>query len=503
MSNHIDSSKIYYLKSSGFSFESKHIGASILVNDPDEVNKNNSFGEVSLDDRLNTLEGLSTSTHVVTPPDIADTGANLFAYRTTITSIKDSSTAIVAPYVKNFKIDGNDKAENYSLNYYKFAPTHVTMSYYVPDTRAVHTKKNSYINLKLKNLKTLSGQLGKVKVFYKSSGEIGEYKLLTEKKITNQNILIDTNGFDLGIFPTTISNLLNIFSTASFTYAGANIATNSSNDLQLIFGSDYAFNSAKLIASGSVLNTKENFYKVVHKKQLDFDSDTVYTITMDLVGENYDTGTDITKKPYIEVYMSGSSFAEGNGNGLQEDIKKLNKNTNQRFGKFIFRKALYGDDIPVANLSSGDYIDYRTISYKFRPNFDGTGYFVIVLRGRANWIINNVSIGTKLQPGFSPSSYNLIIPNISTKVNDRLDFKVEFYNPEEVRSTNYFETTQSILFAGNNVVIESDQNLLTGSMFIGSAIGSGIEMAGVASGFISGNRKLNPSNLVSYPFTIP
>jgi len=472
---------VFYLKSSGFSFETKHIGANILVPSPSNINLRNDFGQPSFADVIKSIPQLASSTHIVSPPDTSDTGSNLFAYRTTIIDVINSSTAIVNPYVKTLSHGSGKSVDVYNLNYLSFDQSPYTMSYYTAESRSSHQKINSYINLKLKNLRTLSGEISKIKVLYKSSGEYGDYKPLVEKKIISQNFLIDKNGIDLGTFPVNIATASNIFDHNLYTVTST-VNLQPPGDLQFVFDSNHLLNSLKFVATGSDLSNSNNFYKIVHKKVVEFDKNEVYSISFDLIGQNYNNDD----KAVIEFYFSGSSFSENNIDGYQAYLQNNNIQTSGIFGKYVCEKKLFGDDIPVADdkLPLLSLVKFNKVSYDFVPNFTGTGNLVIILRGRANWIINNINVSPKFQKGFSPTSYNIIVPNPSIKYNDNLDFKIEFYNPEEIRSYQSVETTQSVNFTGNNVVIEDNKNLIHGSVFVSNVIDSGIEISGQSSGFI-------------------
>ena len=66
---------------------------------------------------------------------------------------------------------------------------------------------------------------------------------------------------------------------------------------------------------------------------------------------------------------------------------------------------------------------------------------------------------------------------------DNVRFLVEFYDVNNnIADSVIF--SDDILFQGENVSIRGTDNILSGSMVIGSALGSGIEMAGVGSGFV-------------------
>jgi hypothetical protein len=63
--------------------------------------------------------------------------------------------------------------------------------------------------------------------------------------------------------------------------------------------------------------------------------------------------------------------------------------------------------------------------------------------------------------------------------NDRLDFKFEFVNPVGLVSGQYVELLNN-LFLGGNTYIGGNDNLLTGSLFVAGATGTGVEITGKA-----------------------
>jgi len=63
--------------------------------------------------------------------------------------------------------------------------------------------------------------------------------------------------------------------------------------------------------------------------------------------------------------------------------------------------------------------------------------------------------------------------------NDRLDFKFEFVNPVGLVSAQYVELLNN-LFIGGNTYIGGNDNLLTGSLFVAGATGTGVEITGKA-----------------------
>ena len=89
-----------------------------------------------------------------------------------------------------------------------------------------------------------------------------------------------------------------------------------------------------------------------------------------------------------------------------------------------------------------------------------------------------------LDAAFNPDYVRVTapVPQLRTRP-DSLRFLVEFYDVNNnIADSIIFSDAQS--FTGENTSIGGTDNILSGSMVIGSALGSGIEMAGVGSGFV-------------------
>ena len=79
--------------------------------------------------------------------------------------------------------------------------------------------------------------------------------------------------------------------------------------------------------------------------------------------------------------------------------------------------------------------------------------------------------------GFTANSISASFFMPTVHRNDRLDFKFEFINPYGVVSKQYVESLNN-LFLGGNTYIGGNDNLLTGSLFVAGATGTGVEITG-------------------------
>ena len=95
------------------------------------------------------------------------------------------------------------------------------------------------------------------------------------------------------------------------------------------------------------------------------------------------------------------------------------------------------------------------------------------------WIIQDINLRPHSETNFSPDYFRTILPmpHPMPKKPDQYDFLVEFYDI----NNNIAETIivkEDVVFAGAPVNIDGDGNLLSGSMYMGSTEGEGIELHG-------------------------
>jgi len=79
--------------------------------------------------------------------------------------------------------------------------------------------------------------------------------------------------------------------------------------------------------------------------------------------------------------------------------------------------------------------------------------------------------------GFTPASASVAFPLPTLQRNERIDFKFEFVNPAGYVSKQVIESLNNF-FLGGNTYIGGDDNLLTGSLFVASATGTGVQITG-------------------------
>jgi len=152
-----------------------------------------------------------------------------------------------------------------------------------------------------------------------------------------------------------------------------------------------------------------------------------------------------------------------------------------------------GDDAFIYDSSFGKYVDSvetlpNTIedkSYIITPISDGTGSLeFLFLEG--TYHISDIRIRPYYTNSENPGVSVLTIPNPIQNRKEEISIRSVFIdtsNKEVTKgiSTAYSEYTN---YVGNNLVISRDDNLIEGSLFVGSSLYSGIEIAGISSAYI-------------------
>jgi len=99
--------------------------------------------------------------------------------------------------------------------------------------------------------------------------------------------------------------------------------------------------------------------------------------------------------------------------------------------------------------------------------------------GVGEYILSNEtdisSYSTKF--GYTPDSISISFATPTIHRNDRIDFKFEFVNPYG-KVSDYTVESLNNLFIGGNTYIGGDDNLLTGSLFVASETGTGVQITG-------------------------
>ena len=379
------------------------------------------------------------------------------------------------------------------------------------------TTLKSYAKINVQGLKTYSGDVQTLKLFVKPSSQaqemlIAEGKIEEEKKFTipvgNQQVMFDISSGDFvgqDFVDTTFSASLE--QTPGFGLYDSGLV---STQPTLSFDEEVSFKMMKI--SGSIQGMGD-FYKVESISSMSFVEGQEYVIKFNMHAKK-DSETEFSDdyvsttsalKAKAHIYMSGSAFDTNHQLSIYSNI---DTNTfpdsvtpgalrGQYSGKRVFGYKM-PDSITetFTNLSdfginSDNQLWVPQSPIYFENNFiaDNTGEAKLVIYVEAGeFYFSNIEVNVAKETGFNPAEYTFNVPIAKEIEDDVLTFALEMFNPagEPASLGSEVIRLQSAPtdFSGGNLVIDGDSNLIVGSTFISNVAGSGIELAGVNSGFI-------------------
>ena len=332
--------------------------------------------------------------------------------------------------------------------------SNVTMSILPTPGRSLKTTHlRSYADFSIINMRTFSGDVFRIKVYGKLRGGLADFELLYDSPIESPQTLIDpysADGFlNVGYFYTG-----SIISDYCASYYNDTVTQNNT----------YMVDGALISGSNKELNEKVEFfttssYKLERNVQytLSFDS---YFIKGDKKFLQNKSEEVITRKDAtLDVYLSGSAAKDGQ-NKTGDDLFLGSVNTTKWRGidkgiqKGIFQTFL----------SSGKHFPSAQIKFVAKSG---------------QWVIKDVDLKPTSDTNFSPDYFRQIIPlPFIHKRPATMDFLVEFYDINN-KIANTFSFMENFRIIGApQVVAQGDNNLLSGSLYLGNIQGQGIEVHG-------------------------
>lgn len=316
----------------------------------------------------------------------------------------------------------------------------------------------SFADMEISNLKTFSGDVHKVKIYSKAEGSLGDFEKIFDSPIESSEILFDSNE------DTTMSNMGYWIDQSRITKYWESYEGNDGNGGTgtLTFDSTVKVDSMKI--SGSNLEYEDEL-RVQVKNDLNFVANGLYTFRAKLHGiktDKKDVNGSVSKDGNFQVYVVGDAFNKDTTEASHWGVQKL--------------------EVPDFPMEVNNY-DFGTIEGSFNADNTGTGKLQFKVPA-GEWYISDISVKAASDTAFNPDYVKVVapIPQLYTRP-DKVRFLVEFYDVNNnIADTVIFSDYYT--FQGENTSIGGTDNILSGSMYIGNAIGSGIEMAGVSSGFI-------------------
>lgn len=367
-------------------------------------------------------------------------GSNI--YETTIKKVLNETTCVLSDLYKVYYTPNTAKVSTLEHKYVHFDSSPYEIVFNAKPSYTESQNLFSYANLAIANIDTISGKVNSIKTYIKSDGMIGDYELVSDINLYKGELFVDPSSVN-------ISERKGFFSSANILTYWTGSAKDPSDFGTLVIDNSY-INEA-INASGSII--EEDGYLIITPIDINnFYEDTEYELKFDYYVQDQ-TNYNLTINSNMEIYMSGSAFPSVD----------------------IIGKKIDEIDIPLSARTSRDNV------FNFTTKGGGDGKVVFKINS-GNWYLANISIMPSIEKNFSPNYFNILVPIPTVKQKDYLGFKVEYYDGNKNLISETI-TSQSF-FSGSNYYIDGEKNIITGSVFIGNSSGSGIELAGVNSGYI-------------------
>ena len=336
---------------------------------------------------------------------------------------------------------------------------------------------DSFIDLTIEDMRTFSGDVYRIKVSGGSDSTQGDFPVLLDTVVDAPELLVDTTS-PSGVLRSGYFIDQNHIDKYWNTFGG----NNNANQLSA--------NYTMSLADGIYLSGSYETYNQVGRVDLDstyaftVKKDVAYTISFTAKGKKA-TKTSIEGDSYqsakIFFHLSGSNLKDFNESDIQHKASFGNTITNE-FGQPVGLEIEDSDPITT-------FKDFGIISHTFTPNFKpdrvkNTDTTIQMRIHSGEWIISDLSLRPAASTGFSPDEFQCRVPiPPNTLRPDNFDFLVEYLdiNGNTAETITFLD---NVAISGSALILEGTDNLLTGSLYMGNASGSGIEAAGANSAFI-------------------
>jgi len=364
-----------------------------------------------------------------------------------------------------------------------------TCSFVLPFVLSETEQSQSFAEIVLSNIEPATGDVHKIQTLYKPSGQFGDFIDGGTVNVEQIEILEDISTFEniqsIGMVYNRIGYFTSLNDFNSY-WETTNGATTPEVTLTPAYKSDLLIDGVELTPD-STFNSTSNRFGYLHLKsayQPKVYENTRYILSFNaVIDDTTFISNDVNiKYPRVDIYVSGSNSS------IEPDTQYINRyqisslDINETLTGDLVDNGKIGIRVATIELKPGQELEEipAFLSFKALKEENIDVYFVV---RRGKWTLSNISLKSNKQTGFSPNFTRINTRISSELLNTPLTFKFlyfDIHNNQAEAETMVFPVT----FRGDNLVIGGENNLLSGSVYIGNTVGSGIELAGVNSGFI-------------------
>ena len=375
--------------------------------------------------------------------------------------------------------------------------TSFTASFVKPTEVVVTQNSSSFADIIIANTEPATGDVYRIKTLYKPGGFFGDFIDLGDTILEQQNILIDTGSLETNV---TVGSSYEQFGTfediseINTYWSASQVGTTlSASALTLGYNQGILMGGAELITNWSGFNQyvaspgNATIFQIRPTYRPTVYAGSTYVVKFQCALpqdiDQYGTEEGYIDSMRLDVYVSGSQVAV---DASQTDVRLSGDfNTDITIERTL--NAPFNDGGPFGTRIGtirANNTPKQTGAIKFEFKALQTGPIDLKFVTRAgSWIVGAIEVIADKQTGFTPN-YVRIFKRIPTEhLKTPLTFKFQYYDFRSNKA-DLETTTYGAVFNGGNVYIDGNNNLMTGSTYIGNTVGSGIEMAGVSSGYL-------------------
>lgn len=378
-----------------------------------------------------------------------------------------------------------------------------TASFIQPTATTFTENSSSFADIIIANTEPETGDVYRLKTLYKPSGFFGDFIDLGDTILERQNILIDSASLETSITVgsayerfgnfESLQEIEKYWETGSYNGTAVNYSGGANvNRIGLSYNEDILIGGGELtmewaagagkeapIDGSSVFNIQKKYRPKIYRN-------TTYIVNFQIglpndIGEYTSADPNITNNR-LDVYVSGSAVTTET-QFLNIAVGDINPepNTEQTLqGGYANGKQLGNR---IGSIRSKNIPSLKaSVTMQFRAEEDGEMDLKFVTR-KGSWLIGEIEVLADKQTGFSPN-YVRVFKRIPTEhLQTPLTFKFQYFdfrgNKADLETVAY-----GALFNGGNLYVQGNNNLITGSTYVASSIGTGIQMSGGKSGFL-------------------
>ena len=337
--------------------------------------------------------------------------------------------------------------------YTAFDASSYSLTYEATPVYTETENSQSFAYIEVFGLEPATGDVSRVKVFTNNNGTVGTWELINDIELEETEIFVPSTSSlypdkSIGVF--TSQSIINTYWEGK-SYNGVQTlapATLTWTTASIENGMRITSSSLNLDGSSQVLvaQIKSTFAGV-------FLESSSYKVSLDAIG------TSLTTSAKLSIYLSGSSF-------YQNPTDFFNQTFSTKLGKRIGELYVPG---------TAQRFDDQTFS--FEADYTGVGTLLLVVES-GDWTVSDIHVTSDNDAGYSPN-YTRIKSYVQTthKIDNQLDFKVEYYNVNGERSkqVSYVRNKD---WEGGNRYIDGNYSMLTGSLYVADSLNSGVAISG-------------------------